>query len=253
VGASLRVRATVAYDGSGFSGFWPNPGVRTVGGELQRVIEQVLGSPVELACAGRTDAGVHASGQVISFDAPADADLGRLQRGANGLLGPEVVLRDVEEAHPQFDARYAASSRSYRYTILNRPVPDPFLAATTWHLKEPLDLRALRAGADALIGEHDFSSFCRRPKPGPDGAEASLSRRVLAADWIDLGEGVLRFDVTATSFCHQMVRSIVSTLVECGQGKRTPAGLVALLRAKDRAGAPTPAPPHGLNLWHVTY
>jgi len=251
--ARSRVRATVAYDGSGFAGFWPNPGVRTVGGLLVEAIEKVLGLGIELTCAGRTDAGVHASGQVISFDAAPDADLRRLQRAVNRMIGPEVVLREVEVADPQFDARHAAVARTYRYTILNRSEPDPFSAATAWYVPVPLDLRALRAGTDPLIGEHDFSSFCRRPKPGPDGAEVSLSRRVLSAEWVDLGEGVLRFDVSATSFCHQMVRSLVATLVDVGRGKRTPADVMALLRAKDRSGAPTPAPPHGLNLWHVRY
>ena len=248
----MRVRATVAYDGRGFHGFWPNAGVRTVGGELAGALGRVLGAEVELACAGRTDAGVHASGQVVSFDAPAGADLPALQHAVNRLLGPEVVLREVAEADPQFDARFAAVARAYRYTILNRAVPDPFLAATSWHVPDPLDLRAMKAGCDPLVGEHDFSSFCRRPKPR-DGSEVSLVRRVLHADWVDLGDGVLRFDVEATSFCHQMVRSIVAVLVECGQGRRTPAGVMALLRARDRAGAPSPAPPHGLDLWRVTY
>lgn len=248
----MRVRALVAYDGRGFRGFWPNAGVRTVGGVLSEAIGKVLGQPVELACAGRTDTGVHASGQVISFDAPADADLARLHQALNSMLGPEVSVQRVEQADPQFDARFAAKARAYRYTVLNRPDPDPFLAATAWHIAEPLDLRALKAGADPLIGEHDFSSFCRRPKPS-DGSEVSLVRRVLDASWVDLGDGVLRFDIEASSFCHQMVRSIVGALVECGRGKRTPADMMALLRARDRSGAPTPAPPHGLNLWHVTY
>jgi tRNA pseudouridine38-40 synthase len=249
----LRVRAVVAYDGSRFRGFWPNAGVRTVGGVLAEAIARVVGEPVELSCAGRTDTGVHASGQVISFDAPAGADLARLRKALNSMLGPEVAVRQVDEADPQFDARFAAKTRAYRYTVLNRPEPDPFLAATAWHISDPLDLRALKAGADPLIGEHDFSSFCRRPKVVDGSPGGSLTRRVLDAGWVDLGDGLLRFDIEATSFCHQMVRSIVGAVVECGRGTRTPADVMALLRAKDRAGAPTPAPPHGLNLWHVTY
>jgi tRNA pseudouridine38-40 synthase len=246
----------VAYDGRAFHGFWPNAGVRTVGGELVAAVEKVLGTSIDLACAGRTDAGVHASGQVVSFATPADADLGRLQQSVNRMLGPEVVVRDVAEAPWDFDARFSAWARAYRYTVLNRPVPDPFLAATSWFVSEPLELRAMRAACDPLIGEHDFSSFCRRPKPGPrtaPGEEVSLVRRVLSAEWIDLGEGVLRFDVEATSFCHQMVRSLVAVLVDAGRGRRTPADVMALLRAQDRVGAPSPAPPEGLNLWHVTY
>jgi tRNA pseudouridine38-40 synthase len=242
----------VAYAGRDFHGFWPNAGVRTVGGELIGAIERVLGTSIELACAGRTDTGVHASGQVISFAAPADADLARLQQSVNRLLGPEVVLRDVVAADWEFDARFSAKARAYRYTVLNRPVPDPFLAATSWFVPEPLELRALKAACDPLIGEHDFASFCRRPKAN-DGSEVSLVRRVLSAEWIDLGDGVLRFDISASSFCHQMVRSVVAVLVDAGRGARTPADVMSLLRAKDRAGAPSPAPPEGLNLWHVTY
>ncbi|OWY61016.1 tRNA pseudouridine(38-40) synthase TruA [cyanobacterium TDX16] len=230
--------------------------MRTVGGELVAAVEKVLGVPVELACAGRTDAGVHASGQVISFAVPGDADLARLQQSVNRMLGPEVVLREVEQAPWDFDARFSARARAYRYTVLNRPVPDPFLAATSWFVPEPLELRAMRAACDPLIGEHDFSSFCRRPKPGPrtpPDEQVSLVRRVLSAEWVDLGDDVLRFDVEATSFCHQMVRSLVAVLVDAGRGRRTPADVMALLRAKDRAGAASPAPPEGLNLWHVTY
>lgn len=247
------MRLTVAYDGAAFHGFWPNAGVRTVGGALAEALATVTGAPIELACAGRTDAGVHAWGQVVSLDLPAGGlDPAEVQHRANRLLGPEVVVRAVEEAAPDFDARFDATSRTYRYTVLNREVPDPFLAATAWHVPQPLDLRLLRAAADPLIGEHDFSSFCRRPKRR-DGSEVSLVRRVLDAGWTDLGEEVLRFEITATAFCHQMVRSVTALLVACGRGQRTPADVVALLRARDRAGAPSPAPPHGLCLWSVAY
>lgn len=254
-GPLVRVRATIAYDGSAFHGFAEQPGVPTVAGTLRAALERVLRHPVELTCAGRTDAGVHGWGQVVSFDAEAAAlDPARLQAALNALCGPAVVARDVAVAdRPDFDARFDATARRYRYTILNRPVPDPFLATTAWHVAQPLDLRAMQAACDPLIGEHDFSSFCRRPKDRPD---SSLVRRVLGASWERddrAGEGVLRFWIEATAFCHQMVRSITGTLVEVGLAKRTPADVMVALRSHDRAAAGPVAPPHGLCLWEVLY
>lgn len=248
---SVRVRLTVAYDGSGFRGFWPNDGVRTVGGELGQAVERVLGHPVVMSCAGRTDAGVHAHGQVVSFDAPAEGlDLDRLRQSVNRLCGPEIAVREAETVAATFDARHSATSRRYRYTILNREAPDPFLAATSWHVTAPLDLPAMRLARDPLIGEHDFTSFCRRPRGEP---QVSLVRRVLDAAWHDLGDGVLRFDIEASAFCHQMVRSIVGTLVDVGRGRLTAGDVAGIIRAADRHAAGQPAPPHGLMLWDVTY
>ncbi|MGH9138390.1 MAG: tRNA pseudouridine(38-40) synthase TruA [Acidimicrobiales bacterium] len=250
----MRVRLLLAYDGRAYHGFSPQPGVPTVGGSLAAAIERVLGHPVELTCAGRTDAGVHAWGQVVSFDA-ADGqrlDVARLQSSLNALCGPAVVVRDAAVVDDGFDARFSATSRVYRYTVLNRSVPDPFLAATAWHVPAPLDLKAMRLACDPLIGEHDFSSFCRRPKSNP---EVSLVRKVLDARWDadDDDRDVLRFWIEATAFCHQMVRSIVGTIVDVGLGKRSAGELTAILRAKDRAYAGPVAPPHGLCLWDVRY
>lgn len=254
-GPLVRVRLVVAYDGAGFHGFAPQPGVTTVGGTLARTIERVLRHPVELTCAGRTDAGVHAWGQVVSFDAAADRfDPEKLKSAVNKLCGPRIVVRAAEVAPDGFDARFDARSRVYRYTVLNRPEPDPFLAATSWHVPQPLDLDRLTLACDPLVGEHDFTSFCRRPK-GQDG-EPSMVRRVLDARWEPdpaVGEGVLRFWIEATAFCHQMVRSIVGTLVDVGIGKRTAADVAAALRARDRSAAGPVAPPHGLCLWEVRY
>ncbi len=249
----MRLRATVAYDGSGFHGFARNQGVATVQGVLEEALGRVLGVPVALTCAGRTDAGVHAWGQVIGCDAPEGADTARLQRSVNEMLGPAVVLREVAVAAPDFDARHDARWRAYRYTIVNRSVPDPFRAATAWWVPQPLDLSALRLGCDPFIGEHDFSSFCRRPGPQVDGTPRSLVRRVLDAAWVDEGEGVLRFDIRATSFCHQMVRSVVGTLVEVGTGRRRPGELLGILTARNRSAAGRVAPPQGLCLWEVGY
>ena len=252
-GPLVRVRMTVAYDGSGFHGFAPNPGVPTVGGTLRDALEKVLRAPVELTCAGRTDTGVHAWGQVVSFTAPAERfDPLTLQRAVNRLCGPAVVVREARAAAEDFDARRSATGRTYRYTVLNRPVPDPFLATTAWHVDEPLDLDLLRLGCDPLIGEHDFSAFCRRPKLR-DGSEASLVRTVRRAAWSDLGDGLLRFEIEANAFCHQMIRSVVGTLVEVGAGRRHAGELLGILAGRDRAAASKLAPPQGLCLWAVAY
>ncbi|HET8618305.1 MAG TPA: tRNA pseudouridine(38-40) synthase TruA [Acidimicrobiales bacterium] len=252
-GPLVRVRMTVAYDGTGFHGFAPNPGVPTVGGTLRDALEKVLRAPVELTCAGRTDTGVHAWGQVVSFDAPSERfDPLTLQRAVNRLCGPAVVVREARAAADDFDARRSATGRTYRYTVVNRPVPDPFLAGTAWHVDEPLDLDLLRLGCDPLIGEHDFSAFCRRPKLR-DGSEASLVRYVRRAGWSEVGDGVLRFEIEANAFCHQMIRSVVGTLVEVGAGRRHAGELLGILAGRDRAAASKLAPPQGLCLWAVSY
>jgi tRNA pseudouridine38-40 synthase len=250
-GPLVRVRVLLGYDGSGFHGFAEQPGVRTVAGVLRAALERVLGHPVELTCAGRTDRGVHAWGQVVSFDAAADRfDAERLVRSVQKLCGPEIAVREVAEAASGFDARHSARSRTYRYTVLARPTPDPFLARTTWHVPEPLEIRLLELACDPFLGEHDFSAFCRRPKGEPD---VSLVRRVLDARWEDLGEGRLRFEITATAFCHQMVRSIVGTIVAAGRGRIRAGDIRAILASGDRNAAPPIAPPQGLCLWHVEY
>ena len=246
---TVRVRLDIAYDGTGFHGFAENVGVRTVAGTLREALERVLGHRVELTGAGRTDRGVHARGQVVTFDASAERfDPVTIVRSLNKLLGPAIAVRAATIAPEGFDARFSAISRVYRYRVLNTPVHDPLLARTTWHVPAPLDLNAMRIGADALIGEHDFTSFCRKP----DG-EASLRRHVLCTTWRELGEGLLEFEIEAMSFCHQMVRSIVGTLVDMGLGKRKAGEMLAILAARDRNYAGRVAPPQGLVLWQVRY
>jgi len=241
----------VAYDGTDFSGFAPQPGqagVRTVGGVLAGAIGKVLRHDVELTCAGRTDAGVHAWGQVVSFPSEPGLDPWRLQSAINSMLGPEVVVRECELAPAAFDARRSAQWRHYRYTIVNRKVPDPFRDRFAWWIAEPLDLRALRLAADPFVGEHDFASFCRK-----GGEGATTARTVLESRWTDEGDGILRYEIRAHAFCWQMVRSIVGTLVDVGTGKRTPGDIMAIIRATDRAAAGQVAPPRGLCLWEVGY
>jgi tRNA pseudouridine38-40 synthase len=255
-GPLVRVKLVVAYDGSGFAGMAPQPGIKTVGGTLTTTLERFLRQPVRVTVAGRTDAGVHAWGQVATFDVvvPAEGsiDVDALARSVNKVCAPAIVVRSAAIVDPGFDARYSAKARRYRYTILNTPTSSPFLAATSWHVPEPLDLSLLRLGCDPLFGTHEFTSFCRKPKL-PEGVAFSMTRRVIDARWHDLGDGLLRFDIEATSFCRQMVRSIVGTLVEVGLGRRTSASVMVALTGGDRTLAGQPAPPQGLCLWEVVY
>lgn len=244
-----RVKLLLAYDGTGYHGFAMQPGVPTVGGALAGALERYLRHTVELTCAGRTDSGVHAWGQVVTFDARADVDPAGLLRAVNRALRPSIVVRQAELVDFGFDARRSATGRIYRYTIRNDPVADPFTARTAWHVPGPLDLSAMRLACDALYGEHDFSSFCRRQ---PD-REASLVRVVRDARWTDLGGGMLCFQIEASSFCHQMVRSVVGTLVEVGLGKRKAGQMTGVVASRSRERAGQLAPARGLCLWEVLY
>jgi tRNA pseudouridine38-40 synthase len=247
----------LAYDGTGFRGFAPNAGVRTVGGELRRALEEVLGAPPDLAVAGRTDAGVHARGQVVSFDLGAEVDLDplRVQRSLLSMLAPEIVVRSLEPAPIGFHPRFSARWRMYRYVLHLGSTPDPARARTSWWLATAVDVVAMREAAGLLVGEHDFSAFCRRPKRSA-GPPPSLVREVLGAQWSlvedDWGEWVT-FEVRARAFCHQMVRSIVGTLVDVGRGRMTASQVAEALAVGDRARAGQLAPPSGLTLWAVGY
>ena len=254
----MRVRATVAYDGGPFHGFVVNEGVRTVAGELDDALSRVVGTTIAVTCAGRTDRGVHAVGQVVSFDVPDDTDLDRVRRSVNRQCAPSVVLRSLGRAGDDFDARFTATGRSYRYRVLNRRDPDPFLAGTAWHVRDPLDVPAMQSAADHLVGEHDFSSFCRRRPPLPDGTAATMVRRITGASWRRLdddlsGVELLEFEVSASAFCHQMVRSVVGTLVDVGRGRLAAGSIPGILAACDRRAAGEPAPPGGLTFWSVAY
>jgi tRNA pseudouridine38-40 synthase len=174
------------------------------------------------------------------------------------MCGPEVVVRAALWAEPaDFSARFTATWRHYRYDIWNAPHPNPFLAATAWHVAQPLSLSALWLACDPLIGEHEFSSFCRRPKAVVGQPDPSMTRRVMLARWsevpTDYGAGLLRFEIRANAFCHQMVRSIVGTLVDAGAGRLHAGDIRRILLAKDRQAAGQVAPAHGLCLWEVGY
>jgi tRNA pseudouridine38-40 synthase len=240
------VRLTLAYDGTGFRGWARQRRQRTVEGVLSSALARVLGAEPKLSVAGRTDAGVHARGQVCSFRWSAPLDLVRLQRSINGMLGPEVVALDARPAPDGFDARSSATAREYRYRIDLGPWPDPFTARSVWHRPGEPSIGAMRSAAALLVGEHDFASFCRRPQTG--GTVRRLERLSVSRRG-DRLEVVAR----ANAFCHQMVRSLVGSLVAVGDGSRSPEGVAAFLAARSRSGGPNIAPAHGLTLERVVY
>lgn len=239
-------RIDLAYDGSGFRGMARQPGVRTVQGELEAALARVLRVPVETVCAGRTDTGVHARHQVVSFVTEAAVDPVRLRRSLDGLLGDEIAITGVVPAPDGFDARFSARWREYRYRILNSPAGDPLIRSTVWHVAAPLDPGRMDRAVSHLVGSHDFASFCRR-------AEGRTTvREVLAAGWTP-EPPLLVFSIRATAFCHQMVRSIVGLCVDVGLGRRNGDEVPEILAAADRSAAGRVAPPQGLILWEVGY
>lgn len=244
----------LAYEGSTFRGFAENVGVRTVGGVLREALETILGHEVVIVVAGRTDAGVHAWGQVISFDARADRlHPEAMRNGLNSMLAPSIAIRRVEIAEPSFHARFSAITRTYRFKILNSRTPDPFLAGRAWFVRDDLDLATLTAASQLFVGTHDFTAFCRRPKDRPD---ATMVRRVDSVGWEleEHPEGrLLTFEISASAFCHQMVRAVVGATVEVGLGKCAVADLTEALRGTDRALDGKLGSPGGLTLWEVGY
>jgi tRNA pseudouridine38-40 synthase len=254
----------VAYDGTGFHGFAAQPGQRTVGGSLAETLGSMAGHEVTLTCAGRTDAGVHALGQVVHCDldeeivrkwAGRDLEAGmsleRLGPSLTHQLGGEISVLEAKVAPGGFDARHSATARRYRYDVLRSEWADPLLRHLTWHVPGELDLAAMRIAADALLGEHDFSAFCRQR----NGETGPIVRRVLSADWspAPADARLLVFSIEANAFCHQMVRSLVGTLVAAGQGRMRAGELLSILRERDRSRCAQPAPPRGLCLMGVRY
>ena len=252
--SATRLRMLIAYHGGEFHGIALQTRHRTVGGVLLAAVTTVLqleGKPV-LVVAGRTDTGVHAWGQVVHLDIRLRKKLDpvKLKRSLNQMLGPEVVVRAAEVASAGFHARYSATDRRYRYEVVNRTDLDPFRVGLAWHVSAPLDLSLMALACDPLIGTHDFSSFCRVPKGEPN---ASMIRSLHESRWIDRGDGLLRFEIEASSFCQQMVRSIVGLMIEVGIGKRTAGEVMTLLRSRDRSTGSPLAPAAGLYLWEVGY
>ena len=237
----------LAYDGTGFRGWARQPRVRTVEGILEEALDRVLRTPPALSVAGRTDAGVHARGQVASFEAPEGVDLDRLRRAVNGMLAPEVVVLSAVRAPAGFDARHSAAAREYRYRIDLAPVPDPFTARYVWHRPGALSLGGMRRAAHDLVGEHDFASFGR-----PSDPRGPTVRRLERLTVVRTRHS-LQIAARANAFLQQMVRSLVGTLVDVGEGRIGPEAMPRIIAARDRSTAGRVAPPHGLTLERVIY
>ena len=243
------IKLVLAYDGTDFHG-WArqrDPAVRTIEGVVSERLAHVLREDVRLSVAGRTDAGVHALGQVASLITEGRLAPERLQAALNGSLAPEVVVLHAAEAPDGFDARFGAAAREYRYRIDTSPLPDPFSARFVWHRPGELSILRMRSAARHLIGEHDFTSFCRHP-----GAGRSTVRRLERVSVVRSGDRI-ELGFRANAFLHQMVRSLVGTLVTVGEGKLEPGQVPKILRARDRSAAGQVAPPHGLTLERVIY
>ena len=243
----------VSYDGSGFAGFARQPGLETVQGRIEHALRTVLRRECETVGAGRTDAGVHALGQVVSLAADgAEPDTSTLLRSLNALVGDGIVVTEVRHAPEGFSARHSAVGREYRYRLVPGPVPPLFLAPYAWWVRGSLNLGAMRDAAAALIGEHDFRSFCVT-----SSADGQRTQRRL--DLIDvvpepaLGEHSVLVRVAGNAFLHSMVRTIVGSLVEVGLGRRPESWIAEVLEARDRTAAGPTAPACGLVLWHVQY
>jgi tRNA pseudouridine38-40 synthase len=241
------VRLKLAYDGTSFRGWARQRGQRTVQGVLQDALARVLGEVPRLSVAGRTDAGVHARGQVASFSVETDLDLTQMQRAVNSMVSPEVVVTDARWAPGGFDARFSASAREYRYRIDVGDVPDPFSARFVWHRAGGLSVGRMREAAQRLVGEHDFASFGRPHKPG-----GSTVRRL---DRLAVSRRGDRVEITArgNAFLQQMVRSLVGTLIAVGEERMEPGSMLRVLAARDRGAAGPVAPAHGLTLERVVY
>jgi tRNA pseudouridine38-40 synthase len=249
VNVPRTLRIDLAYDGTGFRGWAAqrDPAVRTVEGELSAALEEVLREPIALSVAGRTDAGVHARGQVASFQTASSRTSEQITAFLNGRLAPEISIRSVSEAANGFDARHSASARAYRYSIDLGETPDPFTGRFTWYRPGRLDLATMRRAAAPLVGDHDFAGFCRHPGAGRSTVR-DLQRLTIRRDG-DLVELSLR----ANAFLHQMVRIIVGTLVRVGEGRMSAQDPAAILASRDRARAPKAAPARGLTLERVIY
>ena len=240
-------RLDIEYDGSGFSGWARQPGLRTVQGEIEAALETVLREPVDLTVAGRTDAGVHAHGQVASFqsDAEVPADLARR---LNGLLPDDVAVSAAGPAPNGFDARGDATSRTYCYRLLTRRSPSPFEQGRALWWPHRVDRAALDACAAALPGTHDFTAFTPTQTD-----HVRFARDVIEAGWTSEPDHVLAFRISADAFMRSMVRVLVGTMLEAASGRRTPEDFAALLTGAPRTAAGDTAPPHGLYLESVGY
>jgi tRNA pseudouridine38-40 synthase len=239
---------SISYDGTDFSGWAVQPALRTVCGVLTGAMSTVLRTPVALTVAGRTDAGVHATGQIAHTDLPAATDPDRLVRRLGRLLPPDVRVRAITPVPAAFDARFSALRRHYRYRVATAPHgAEPLRARDTVAWPHALDLDAVGAASQRLLGEHDFAAFCRRREG------ATTVRALQELSWSVDVDGVVTAAVAADAFCHSMVRSLVGALLDVGRGRRPADWPADLLTRRERANDVPVAPAHGLTLVAVDY
>ena len=245
----LRTIAMVLeYDGTGYHGMQRQTTLPTIAAEVERALSTLFGHAVRVVAAGRTDAGVHARGQVISCTTTSAFDLGRLPVAAGAMLREAriAIVRAVERP-TGFSARRHALARTYRYRILNRAAPPAIDRYRVFHVRAPLDVTAMGAGAQPLVGEHDFSAFCATPPARGD------CRRTITSLTVERIADEVELWITADSFLHQMVRIIAGTLIDVGRGKQRADSVADILRSKRREAAGFTAPPHGLYLERVHF
>lgn len=242
-----NIKLILEYLGTNYYGFQKQPNPPTIQGELERVLKILLRDEVRTVYAGRTDAGVHATSQVVNFKTESPLEIRRLRRSANALLSPDIVITKAEEVDLSFDARRAAISREYQYHILNRAYPSAFHQKTAYFIARPLNLPAMAEAARAFQGDHDFSAFT---PPASNKKRTHLT--VSEIDCIQRDDLIV-IRIRARSFLHHMVRIIAGTLIEVGLGKLTPQEVSEILKSGDRTKAGPAAPPQGLILTNVTY
>ena len=252
----LTLALTLSYNGAPFSGFARQPGQLTVQGNLEEALRLLFRRDVETTCAGRTDAGVHALGQVVSFDAD-DADLGgrslpSLRRSLNALTHDAVTVREVEPKRPGFSARFDAQAREYHYHLCVDSTAPIFMKDFSWFVPGGLDVSAMEAGARHLLGEHDFKSFCMAASAEGKPTHRNVREISFHPETV-MGESILSVKVVGNAFLHSMVRTIVGTLVEVGRGQRDADWVAEVLQARDRRVAGENAPAQGLVFWRVIY
>ncbi len=243
----MQARLTVEYDGSNYFGWQIQAGQDSIQARLEDALGRIFSTPVRVRGSGRTDAGVHALGQVAAFSLPRAFEMAELHRALNALLPPDIVVLGVAQAPDDFDPRRDARSRVYEYRVLNRAIRSAFEYRYSWQVREPLELDAMNRAARFFLGEHDFAAFRTL------GTEVkSTVRRVLESGWSRAGER-FTYRVEASSFLRHMVRTMVAAMVEAGRGKCSPETISELLLSRERAAAPAPAPPGGLFLIEVRY